>query len=222
MFNRASSRTPLAAFAVPPHPPAAAAKAIADFERVADAWGQVLGEIDDAKAAAEQAKAQAKSAAVEAVKSGKPTKVSVVEIEQKYEQQTAELEAREAVLRVAVDEVGNTMALAVAEDRSAWLTKLEEVETEAESRYANAIKEAQAALGEIGPARAAVRWLSDFQSNRARHGLESQFAGGRVRIEHKFPGTIQSEWDPKELLAAANEVVSPTPKPELATSRGSA
>jgi hypothetical protein len=123
---------------------------------------------------------------------------------------------------VAVDEVGNTMALAIAEHRSEWQAGLEDVAVDAADRYGKAIAEAQKALADLGPARSAVSWLQEFQSNLARLGQERQFVGGRIRVEHKFPGSVQSDWDPKELLAAANEVVSPTPKPELATSRGSA
>jgi hypothetical protein len=221
MQNKAESKTPIASFATPPHAPPAAAQAIADFERVADAWGAVKGEIADAQEAKAQALAEAKAAAVEATKSGTTTKINVVALAEKYDKQIAELEAREAVLRVAVDETGNDLALAVAENRGEWLARLEEAATDAEARYVNAIKEGLVALAELAPARGAVEWLAEFQSNRARHGLERQFVGGRIRVDHRFPGTIQSEWDPKELLAAAQLVAAPSPKPELARSRGS-
>jgi hypothetical protein len=221
IFNRANTKTPVASMSLPPHPPKGdLTKAIANFERVADSWAEVRGEISDAKEAAEQAKAKAKAEIVEAAKSGKQTDVSIPAIEAEHAEKLAELEAREQALRVAVDETGNEMALQIAEHRTEWLAGLEEVAGEAGAKYAKGISEALAALDELGAARGAASWLTDFNFTLARLGQQSQFAGGRVVLRHKFPGTYETEWNPKDLLAAAAKVVDPAPAPQPVKSRG--
>jgi hypothetical protein len=208
LFDRTSTKSPIASFNVPPHPPPAAAAAIENFNRVADDWGRTRGEIADAKEAAQHAKAEAKAAVTEGAKSGKPSRINVVAVEQEHAAKIAGLEAKAEAQAVAVDETGNEMAIAIAENRAAWLTTLEEVAAEAEARYEKALKDAQAALAELAPARGAVDWLESFNHTHARIGTQTQFAGGRLTIQHRLPGTVQGEWDPQLLLAAAAVLVA--------------
>jgi hypothetical protein len=209
LFDRTSSKTPITAFTFPPHRPPAAAKEIEAFDNLGDEWGAVRGERADVEESRELAIREAKAEAVEAAKTGKAPTVSVVAIEQEYDAQIAELKAREDALAVAIDEVGNTAAVAVAENRAAWLATLGEVAAEAEARYAKALADAEAALADLVPARGAIEWLTDFNHVHARIGTQTQFAGGKLWIEHRFPGTLQSEWDPKELLATAGKLLDP-------------
>jgi hypothetical protein len=219
VFNRAETRLPVAAFSLPPNPPKGElTEAIQAFERVAESWGALRGEIADTKEEAERAKIEAR-AATEAALAGKETKVSVVAVEQEFAAKIAELEGKEEALRQAVDESGNAMALQIAEHKSAWIARLGEVEAEQAARFAKAISEALGALSELASARGAVEYLRDFNHTLAKIGQQRQFSGGRIEIEHRIPGTVQTHWDPAVLLKALNEVVDPTPKPQPVKSR---
>jgi hypothetical protein len=220
MFDRLQTRGPIASFAVPPHAPPAAARAIAKFEKVGDAYGAIQGAISDVEEAQAQAVTEARAQAVEDAKAGKKASVSVVDVENEYARKLADLKGQEQVLRAAVDEVGNELALAIAENRADWLANLEAEASEIEARYDKAVAEGQAALADLGPARGGVRWLQEFSHSRARIGQESQFSGGQVTLRYRFPGTLQTDWNPRELLAAAAEVTSPAEsKPVVAVGR---
>jgi hypothetical protein len=82
VIDRASTKFPVADFALPPHAPAPVAKAIAQFERVAAEWRATRGAIAEATAEAEQAKAKAKQAAIDSAVSGKkPAGPGVAEVQ---------------------------------------------------------------------------------------------------------------------------------------------
>jgi hypothetical protein len=183
MWDRSSSRRPIASFQLPPHPPDQVQAAYDEFDRVATEWGGILGEIDDARDEAKRAKTAAKEAVTEAAIAGKATKVSIVGVEQDHLARVAELQAKADAVALAVDEHGNRLAAAIAAHRDPWLENLGAAEDTAAVRFTAAVAEARAALRDLAPARGAVHWLADFDPGEATVGRQAAFVGGRVSID---------------------------------------
>jgi vancomycin resistance protein YoaR len=209
MIDRTYTRIPVADFALPPHPPAPAKKAIDNFKRVSSEWKAIRGAIAQTTAEAEAARDAAKKAAVDAATSGKKSAgPGVAEVQAEYDAKLAALEDQEAALREALDQVGNELAVQVATCRGEWLANTEKYEGDAAQKYAQAISEARAALKALTDARGAVEYLSTFNHNLARVGSQRQFVGGKITVEYHVPGVIQNSWDPAVLLEGAAQVTS--------------
>ena len=183
MWDRTSTRRPIAAFNVPPHAPVAVAEANQKFTEVGDTWGSLLGEIDDARESARKAKGDAKAAVTAAALAGKPSKVSIVGVEQEHLARVQELEEQAGAVASAVDEVGNDLAHAVAANRDEWLAELAKAEADATSRLVAALADARKALADLAPARGAVQWLQNFDADDATVGRQQAFAGGRLHVD---------------------------------------
>lgn len=220
MQDRSTSRTPIAAFALPPHAPADVATAVAAFDRVADQYAATKGEIDDVQDAAKQALADAKRAVVDAAKAGKPSKVQTVKVEADAAAKIDDLQAKVAALAVAVDETGNDLAVAVAASKTEWIATLASVAADAEARYAEAIKQAQAACKDLAAARGAKTYLATFDVGQAKVGRQQGFAGGRLSIEGRLPGTIQDTWAATDVLALAAKLLDEPVARKPRTHRG--
>jgi hypothetical protein len=206
-----SSTLPMAAFTVPPAPPALVAAAIAKFDLVADQWAATTGLIDDEKQAAVKAKADALHTAVAAAKDGKDASADIERVEREHAATIASLQVKAAALAIATDEQGNEMAVAIAEHRHEWAESLAVVASEAEVKYVAAIRAAMDALSALGPARGAVSWLTEFDHLQAVVGREQQFGSTRVFVDTT---NLRKETaaNPLDLLAVALTVVAPAVK----------
>lgn len=208
-----TSRTPIAQFPLPAEAPQAVADAAARFEQLADQWATLRGEISDAREGAAKAKADAIRMAADQYAAGEtPVDVKAVELAEaaRIEAMRAQLEA----LGVALDEAGNELAAEIAAHREEWVAALEPAAAAAASRYDAAIREAQEALRELGPALRAVSWLREFDAGEARVGAAVAFLGGRIILDHRFIGSMRNDYDAAEVLAAAAKATAP-PKVEV-------
>jgi hypothetical protein len=213
MWDRTSSRRPIASFDLPPHAPEPVQAAYAEFDRISTKWAAILGEIDDAREAARQAKAAAKQAVTEAAIAGKPTKVSIVAVEQEHLARVEELQEQADAVAVAVDQAGNELAQAIAANRDPWLDALAAAEDAAATRFVSALLEAKAAARDLGPARGAVHWLRDFNRNEAIVGRQHAFTGGRVDLDTtRVPRETRTPAD--RVLALLDQVAAPAEPPK--------
>lgn len=182
MWNRASSRRPIAAFSLPPHLPAAIAPKREKFDRLGDAFGGLLGEIDDAREERTRDRAAKIRAAADAHATGKKAP-DLAAAAAEHDARIAALEAQLPALVIALDEAGNELAVAVAEHRAEWEQTLVAVQEEAVGRIRVALADLRAGVADLGPARAAVGWLADFDHNKAVAGQQNAFVGGRVDVD---------------------------------------
>ena len=211
MWDRSSSRRPIASFTIPPHPPAPVAEAYAEYDRVANQWAALIGEISDAEEAGRKAKSDAKAAVTAAAVAGKQSKVSIVGVEEEHLGRVAELRERAGAIALAVDEAGNSLVQAIARNQEPWLANLADAEADAAKRVAAALKATRQALADLTPARAAVGWLQAFDAAQARVGRQPQFAGGRLHVDTTHVRR-ETTTDPKTLV----DVIATTleqPKP---------
>jgi hypothetical protein len=210
MINRAASRLPIASFTIPPAAPAPVAEAYAHFDRVAEAYGRLRGDLDDAKAELVAAARGSVRAAADAIAAGKPLK-DPDKPRRDAEAKIANLQRQAEAASIAVDEAGNEFADAIAEHRGEWLEELAAAEQDAAARYDRAIAEARRAVDALGPARRALAWLRDFDAGRAHVGQEQPFHGGRVRVD-TMPIRRETSTDPCVLLdVLATATATPEP-----------
>jgi hypothetical protein len=213
MWDRSSSRRPIASFNLPPHPPAPVAVAYATFDRVSTEWADLLGQIDDAREAARAAKEKAKEAVTAAAYAGKATKVSIVGVEQEHLARVEELQEQADAVAVAVDQAGTELARAIAANRDAWLDALAAAEQTAAERYAAAVLEAKAAVCDLGPARGAIHWLRDFDTGQAIVGRQQAFVGGRVDLDTtRVPRETRTPAE--RVLAVLDQLTAPAEPPK--------
>lgn len=208
MINREHGDRPVLSFQLPPGAPADVTAANEPFLRVTEAAAAHLGALADAKAAIPAARAADKQAAAAALVAGKP-------VPQPGAKETAalaalaELEALTAAHYQAADEVGNTLAEAIAANAAEWIPTLEAVRDEAVDRYAAALAEAQAALAEMKQAVGAAYWLEHFDLTQARLGhVRPWHGGGGVHIEGE--NNISAS-DPALLLTRAAKITAVRP-----------
>jgi hypothetical protein len=208
MWDRSSTRRPIASFNLPPHPPEPVAEAYATFDRVASEWADLLGQIDDAGEQAKQAKADARDAVTAAAFAGKANKTSIVAVEAEHRARVEELQEQADAVAVAVDQAGNELAQAIAANRAPWLDALAAAEQTAAERYAAAVLEAKAAVRDLAPARGAVGWLRDFDTGQAIVGRQQAFVGGRVDLDTtRVPRETRTPAD--RVLALLDQVTAP-------------
>lgn len=182
MWNRASSKRPIAAFALPPRLPASLASKREKFDRLGETFGELLGEIDDAREAKTNDKAAKIRAAADAHAAGKKVP-DLAAAAAEHDARIAALEAQLPAVMVALDEAGNELAEAVTEHRAEWAETLVAVQEEAVERIRVALAELRAGVVDLGPARAAVGWLRDFDHGKAAVGQQTAFVGGRCDID---------------------------------------
>jgi len=206
MWNRESSRGPVAAFAIPPHAPEAVAAAYEAFDRLGDEWGRLKVGIRDLREQVAAAKETDIRAVADAEASGEPFEDA--NEHEKWAQAALEAaEGRLPGLQVALDEAGNQLADAIAENRSEWLDRLAEVRDQAASEYQTALAAALDAIKRFTPAMGAVEWLEGFRANVAHNGKEFQFAGGSVKVRREqwdLDGNA-SHVDPSQLIELARK-----------------
>jgi hypothetical protein len=163
---------------------------------------------------AQAGQAAALRAAVDAAKSGKTIAADLDRLDNEHAERVANLAAQVDVLTAAVDEVGNEMARLTVEHRDAWLEQLAAVEERAARDYVQAIADAQRALRDLAPARAAVGWLEEFEHGPATVGRQNQFHGrGKVMVDGDPFGPIRGPIDVADLLRVAAEGAT-VPEPE--------
>ena len=181
-MRRHSSKWPINAYNIPPHPPAAVWDAYAHFDRLGHEFGRLRGELRNAEGEVREAHAKDVRRIADAAAAGK-TVTDQSKHQDQARKKVATLEQKIEGTALAVDEAGNTLAKAIAQHRDDWLAELAEAEREATGRYMSAIAEAKAALVDLRPARGAVQWLAEFDAGPATVGERPQYAGGgRVTI----------------------------------------
>jgi hypothetical protein len=184
MWDRATRKTPITGFSIPPHAGAAVLAAQAKFEAVADQYETVKGEIDDLKVEREREIAAAKERIVkQAMASGQIETLSVNKVTQKFD---SEIEAKGIALEAlaqAVDQLGNAFAHEIAADREAHAAAQAADEAEARERVTAALAELRAALPALGLAQNAVAWLADFDEFAAVAGEQKQFGGNALYLD---------------------------------------
>ncbi|MFN0154164.1 MAG: hypothetical protein ACKVUT_07270 [Gaiella sp.] len=130
----------------------------------------------------------------------------------------AAAEVRFAALGQALDAAGNALADAIGECRGEWIAGFETVEREATERYQAAIGEAIAHAGDIGLARAALAWLSEFDVARAHAGAALPFTPGALRCDLREQISVNSigQLDAVSLLRFAAAATNPPKRPTVA------
>jgi hypothetical protein len=194
MWNRASSKTPVLGFNVPPAQPKRTAKAVETFARIADEHAGLQLELRELRQTRPPRLAEARQQAAEAALAGKPAKSDEAQVAAEIDAALASGAARLDALSLAVDQAGNTLAESIIADRGDWLDALDDLEMDARSRALRALAELRGALADLGPARAAPDWLRGFDLGLALTGSQAQFSGGRcdanttkVRRESHLP-----------------------------------
>jgi len=200
----------IGAYAIPPHAPPEVAEAKTEFEPIATRWADMKGELQHAEEALAAAKATDLQAIVKAAEQGREVKDAQAN-QRKAELLITDLRFRLKGLDVAVDQAGNRLAEAIAKHRAEWLPLLAEAETDAATRFDEAVAAARAALDELRPARGAVDWLHRFDSDRARVGQCTPFTGGRLRVK-SHDHLLKGEFDPALLLDVASKVTTEEPR----------
>jgi hypothetical protein len=120
-------------YAVPPHAPPAVAEAKSGFDRIADRWAGVKGELQDAKEALAKAKTADLQAIVDAAEKGEDVKDPQAN-QRKADALIDDLRVRLKGLNRAVDEAGDRLAEAIAEHRDQWLPLVNVAATDAATR----------------------------------------------------------------------------------------
>lgn len=203
---RQSGSGVIAAYAIPPNPPAEVAEALAGFNRIGDQYGRLVGELEDATAAVEAARAEDTRAAAAAFAEGKTVEDATAR-EREAQAKVAELRSLLAGAEVAVGQAGDALLPLIAEAREAWAAELQSAEQEAAERYDAAVAEARNALELLGKARSAVTWLRDFDAGAARVG---QIPGYHGKAQPITAETLRGQQhDVRDLLALAAEATGP-------------
>jgi hypothetical protein len=213
---------PVTQFAIAPHAPAEVAEAYANFERVASEFEVAQSTLEDLRVRSKTEVANAHKASAEARVNGTaPPKQGPAEIQAKFDKEVARAEAEVQVLWDATDEVGNTLAHAIAANKDEWLAALDAAEVAATERLRAAIAVARAAVNDLAPARAAPKWLREFSADHARVGTQAQFATGnallvdyhRAKSEKVVP-TFDTYVAPESVLRLLDLVVEPPAEKE--------
>jgi hypothetical protein len=158
-------------FAVPHPGPAEVEEASAKFEEMTSAFQAaratyyrlLASRLDDIN----RANTAAAAARINGTKSTAPTQA-------KIDADIAKAKGEMEVLAEATDQSGNALVAAVKEHRDAWLATFEAAEAEAEQRVAGLIALQKEATADLGTARSAARWLSEFTGSAS----QSQYPGG--------------------------------------------
>jgi hypothetical protein len=205
MWNRASSKTPVLGFNVPPAQPKRTAKALETFARVGDDHAGLQLELRLLRDSKPAKIAEARQQAAEAALAGKPAKSDEAQVAAEIDAALASGAAKLDALSLAVDQAGNTLAESIIADRGEWLDALDELETVARVRALRAFVELREAVRELGPAQAGEAWLRSFDLGLALTGSQSQFAGGRcdvdtTKIRHESRVRVEEFLAPLERL----------------------
>ena len=207
-MRRSGTRAAISRYVVPPDPPDGVIAALKSFDLVADRWGRLKGEIADAKAAQTDAEAKDIDAIASAARDGKDVKDPTAHRDA-ADAALSELQARLEGVDSAMDVAGNELALAIHQERAAWLTGLAATESAAADRYDAAMAEARAAFQTLRAARGGRVWVENFDHGRAVGGAEPQFSGGRINVRQDDPGPLKGEHNPDDLLALAALATAP-------------
>lgn len=207
-------RKPVAAFSIAPSPrPDAVDEAYADFERLGTRYGELIGELDDAKAELVQADRDAIRNAADALTAGREPK-DIDKARDKVEARIIELGRKITAAEIAVDEAGNRLAEAIGKHRAEWLEKLAASEEQATRDLGDALLAARRALQVLGPARRAREWVQKFDVGQARVGKQQQCSVGRIRVDTSNVRR-ETDGDAFHLLDVLNQAIEPpaAPKP---------
>lgn len=198
----------ITAFNVPQGAPAPVTEAMEEFNRIGDHYGRLAGELEDAEAALEAARAEDVEAAAAAYAEGRTVEDATAR-ERTAQGKVAALRTALKGAEVAADRAGDALLTPISEAREAWLAEAERAEEEAASRYDEAVAEARAALDALGKARSAVTWLRGFDANVARAGEYVSYLG---KSEPIFAESLRGhKEDVRALLALAAEATAPEP-----------
>ena len=209
MIDRSTTRRPIAAFTIPGAQPEAVADAQAEFDRIADDYGALLGRIEDTKAAAKQARADDGRRLVESTLAGEPDPKDTGKAEAKLQAQLEADEFKLAQVEKAVDIAGNALAEAIGEAQADWIAALEAQRDGLVGRYTAAISEAQAVADELAKANGALTWLRDFDTGEAIVGrVQGWHGGGRLDVVSN-DGPLRGEYQAGLLLTLAARAVEP-------------
>lgn len=186
-------KDPIAAFALPPHPPEAVAEAQARFNTLGEKWAKAKDDLREAKAAVRAAKAEDVRAAAETYAAGKTPRDSTKR-EDAARVRVRKLEAELESLGLALDEAGNELARAVPASTEEWIAALEEIEQRETESFLEAIREAEAALERLRPARSGIAWLRAFDPNRrlSATSLSSAAGGSSLRVRTSVSSVVST------------------------------
>jgi hypothetical protein len=214
VWNRSSSRTPIAAFQIPPHGPPEVEQANERFRAVADQYAETKLKLLELEQAIVDQRAAAILASAEALAEGKTPKAD--DSVAKLEAEKVKLERRLAELQAAVELSGNRLADSIDAHRESWLRGLGPAKDEAAERLRAALAEAKGALRDFTAASAAVEWLTDFDLGHAHAGQQVQFAGGRAGVSLRPSMSVNADTNPSELLDVVGTLLE-APKSRTST-----
>jgi hypothetical protein len=158
-------------------PQAAQPKAVRDAEKN---FRRLVGEFNDCRSQIAEAKelrqheiGRAHEASATArVEKTKPPAKKPDAVAAEWDERITGLKAELSVLADAVDQSGDTMIEAIAENRTEWLRALDQLDKDATARLAEALDAVEAALADLLPARSAPAWLEDWSPG------STQYVGG--------------------------------------------
>lgn len=181
--------------------PAAYTDALAAHNDMIARWAAEAARLDDLIRRRDQAAADDRQAAAEALRNGKPAPKPRVD---KAEADITECRRTLAALEVAIDQTGDAVTDTVLAVRDQWLTQLEDADTDARVRYAEAIDEIERARADLMAALTTQVWLVDYQPGRGPKPL---------RPMYPLTGTNGETFTAEQLMAALRHDVN-RPRPD--------
>jgi hypothetical protein len=205
----------VATFATPKPRTDKVAAALKVFDRVGDSFGALEGDIQDAREGGNAALAEAARANADAHLAGKEPTFNLAELQEAQASKLAALRSGLPAIESAIDEAGNALALAIDDERGAWLAEVDALEAQATDKFDALLAETRQALTELEVLRSEQAWLARWNLADNLHGHNvSPFPGARpipldsdVYLRH-----LDSDAPVDKLLAAAAESVTPARK----------
>lgn len=190
----------ITAFALPPGAPAAVAAAQEEFNRVANKWAELQGDLEDAEAAVKTAQQADTEAVAAAISKGE----AVEDAAAREREALVKVRAYGGMLQgaeLAADKAGNALLGPIEAAREDWAAQLEAERDEARTRYDEAVEEAQVALVALGKAQSALTWIRNYDAVLARAGEIVSYHGKAEPFvsEDRFG----RQEDPRQLLELA-------------------
>jgi hypothetical protein len=153
--------------------PKPVADAEANFRRLVGEFNDCRSQIAEARELRHHEVGKAHAASAEArINATEPSTETPDKVAAEWEERITGLKAELSVLADAVDQAGDTMIRAIAENRKEWLRALDQLDEDATERLSMALDAVEAALADLLPARAAPAWLEEWSPS------STQYAGG--------------------------------------------
>jgi hypothetical protein len=208
MIKRETSRHPIATFNVPHGRPETVAAALAEFDRIRNEYGELVGLIEDKKAAMKEAGAADAQRLVDATLAGEAEPNGIGKAEVKLEAELDALAFKLSQVERALDISGDALAEQIGAAQTGWIERLEATRHEAMERYVVALTEAQAEADKLAKANGSLAWLRGWDTGRAIVGrIHPYHGGGRLDVVNNEPGPLRGEHQVSALLALAARAI---------------